>query len=82
MESDNNKVDLDTIDLLSYGQMQSALKIRGLNAAGSKKALTKRLQGHLESQESTIVTGSPAQSAIAMKSGFKGSEIVSIRRNV
>ena len=80
MELDIFEVDLDTIDLLTYGQMQSALKHMGLNAAGSKKVLAKRPRSHLEFGKSKIVTGSPAESAKALKSGVKSSEIVSIRR--
>ena len=80
MESDIFEVDLDTLELLSYGQMQSALKCWGINAAGSKKALAKRIRRYLELRESKVVTGSPAQSARAVKSGLEHPEIVSIRR--
>ena len=80
MESDIFEVDLDTLDLLSYGQMQSALKCWGVNAAGSKKALAKRIRRYLELREIKVVTGSPAQSARAVKSGLEHPDIVSIRR--
>ena len=80
MESDTFEVDLDTLDLLSYGQMQSAMKCWGINAAGSKKALAKQIRRYLELRESNVVTGSPAQSARVVESGFEHPEIVSIRR--
>ena len=68
MESDEIEVDLKTLDLLSYRQIQSALKRSGLSSAGNKKALIKRLRSELESLLSIPVTSDPGLRLRAKKS--------------
>ena len=43
MESDMFEVDLDTVDLLLYWQIQSALKHIGLNAAQETFGVSRKL---------------------------------------
>ena len=68
MELDNIELNLEIVDLLSYGQIQSPLKLGGHSAVGSKKVLIKRHRSNLEAQGSKPASNRPGLSLRAMKS--------------